>query len=91
MKSLCLSAVLILILASCEKMTRAVLMPNRCQTCEVINDLDQEVLATFDGCGADFVDVEDDATICAFSWVKSTSNPYISVVCHTWKDEDEDE
>lgn len=90
MKYLTLSILILLLLTSCEKVAREVLAPNRCKKCAVIDDNTGDTLSIYEGCGADFVDVEDDATITAYHCIKNSYNCNVSMSCTTWKKEDDE-
>lgn len=89
MKHVSISVIILLFLNSCEKVARAAITPDRCKKCAVIDDNTNDTLSTYEGCGAGFVDVEDDAELFAYSCIKSTNNCNISVSCTTWKKEED--
>ena len=85
MKKIVFISLAALTAASCSTIFNAIVIPNQCQKCEVIDTYSQEVLFKNEGCGGSNVRLEEDAKVAAYDMSRNGSICNIEVRCETWR------
>ena len=85
MKKIVLISLVALLAASCSNIFNAIVIPNQCQKCEVINTYSQEVLFENEGCGGSNVRLEEEAKVAAYDMSRNGSICNVEVRCETWR------
>ena len=76
---------------SCNAMFNAIVLPNKCQRCIVVNKYTKQILETFEGCGGSNTNLEGQAKEAAYDLSRSgTGLCDLEVRCETWQQEKEE-
>lgn len=78
-------------ISSCNAMFNAIVLPNQCKKCVVVNIYTEQILETFEGCGGSNTNLEGQAKEAAYNLSRSGTNLCdLEVRCETWKQENEE-
>ena len=77
-------------LYSCANLFNAIVLPNQCKKCELVNNLTGEILFTTEGCGSENTRLEEEAKIEAYNQSRYGNICDLEVNCITWKQEPEE-
>ncbi len=68
-------------------MFNGAVLPNQCKKCEVINQLNKEILFSNEGCGSENTKLEEAAKIEAYNLSRYANLCDLEVSCITWRKE----
>ena len=91
MKKLLFILVTALVVVSCSNVFNAIVVPNQCKRCQVVDSYSKEVLFENEGCGGANVRLEEEAKVAAYDQSRNGSLCDLEVSCETWRQESEEE
>jgi len=79
-----------LVLVSCSNIFNAIVVPNQCQKCQVIDLLTNEVVFENEGCGGANVRLEEEAKEKAYDLSRGGDLCSLHVICESWRQDPEE-